>query len=240
MKGHKTMDVYNKNRDKNNSMHDEIREQNAKLKNAPLKEKWAYFKEYYLKITLMIVIAVCFVGYLAYTMITAPRETAFAAYFINDTGDSSDTELADSFAQYMGINTKKAECYIDAAQSYSTAEVDYDTYLSIQKTMAVIAGKDLDVIVGDETAATYYAQIECFYDVTQILPDDLMEKFKDKLFYAKVGESDEIVPVGIYITDAPKINEHYYYVGKDAIMGFVINSENIDTSIEFLRYIYME
>ena len=38
-----TMEVYNKNRDKNNSMHDEIREQNAKLKDAPLKEKLAYF-----------------------------------------------------------------------------------------------------------------------------------------------------------------------------------------------------
>lgn len=45
-----TMEVYNKNRDKNNSMHDEIREQNAKLKDAPLKEKLAYFNEYYLKL----------------------------------------------------------------------------------------------------------------------------------------------------------------------------------------------
>jgi hypothetical protein len=232
------MDFYKKNSGKNNSMHDEIREQNAKLKNAPLKDKLIYFKDYYLKPTLIIIVAFCFVVNLAYTMITAPRETAFAAYFINDTGDSSDTGLADDFAQYMGINTKKAECYIDAAQSYSSSESDYDSYLSIQKVMAVIAGNDLDVIVGDEQTATYYGSIECFYDVTKILPDDLMEKFKDKLFYTKVGESGELVPVGIYITDAPKIIEHYYYTDKDAIMGFIINSENIDTSIEFLRFIY--
>ena len=48
------MEVYNKNRDKNQSMHDEIREQNAKLKDAPLKDKIAYYKEYYLKATLAI------------------------------------------------------------------------------------------------------------------------------------------------------------------------------------------
>ena len=48
------MEVYNKNRDKNQGMHDEIREQNAKLKDAPLKDKIAYYKEYYLKATLAI------------------------------------------------------------------------------------------------------------------------------------------------------------------------------------------
>lgn len=51
------MEVYNKNRDKNQGMHDEIREQNAKLKDAPLKDKIAYYKEYYLKATLAILAA---------------------------------------------------------------------------------------------------------------------------------------------------------------------------------------
>ena len=78
------MEVYNKNRDNNNSIHDEIREQNAKLKDAPLKEKLSYFKEYYLKTTLAVIAIAIFVGSLAYTMITAPDDTAFAAYFFND------------------------------------------------------------------------------------------------------------------------------------------------------------
>ena len=61
------MEVYNKNRDKNQGMHDEIREQNAKLKDAPLKDKIAYYKEYYLKATLAILAAAIFIGYIAYT-----------------------------------------------------------------------------------------------------------------------------------------------------------------------------
>ena len=78
-------------------VNDEIREQNAKLKNAPLKEKLSYFKEYYLKTTLAVIAILIFVGSLAYTMITAPDDTAFAAYFFNDTGDSSSTVLIDEF-----------------------------------------------------------------------------------------------------------------------------------------------
>lgn len=115
------MEVYNKNRDKNQGMHDEIREQNAKLKDAPLKDKIAYYKEYYLKATLAILAVVVLIGYIAYTMITAPDDTAFAAYFFNNTGDSSSTELLDSFVDYAGIDTKKHDAYIDASMHYGDA-----------------------------------------------------------------------------------------------------------------------
>jgi hypothetical protein len=236
----KNMEIYNKNRDKNNGMHDEIREQNAKLKDAPLKDKWSYFKEYYLKTTLAIIAAVAVLAYLAYTMITAPRDTAFAAFFFNDTGDSSDKSLINEFIDYTGINTKKSECYIDATMNYSSDSTNYEDYIYVEKVMAVIASEELDVIVGDSDTIDYYGGLECFSDITTILPDDLMEKFKDKLYYAKVGESGELVPVGIYITDAPKIDEYHYYVDMEPILGFIVNSNSVDNAIEFLRYIYME
>ncbi len=79
------MEVYNKNRDKNNSMHDEIREQNAKLKGAPLKEKLAYYKEYYLKTTIVAAVIILLVGSIAYSMLTAPSDTAFAAFYYRKT-----------------------------------------------------------------------------------------------------------------------------------------------------------
>lgn len=101
------MEVYNKNRDQNKSMYDEIREQNAKLKGAPFQDKLAYFKEYYLKTTIIGVIVAIFVGHLLYSMLTAPSDSAFAAFFFNDTGDSSSTELIDGFVAYQNIDTKK-------------------------------------------------------------------------------------------------------------------------------------
>jgi hypothetical protein len=234
------MEIYNKNRDNNNSIHDEIREQNAKLKNAPLKEKWAYFKDYYLKLTLAALAVIIFVGSIAYSVITAPKETAFAAYFLNSGNFDSDSTLEDGFAQYMDINTKKAECYIDSSISFSSDFSDYDSYMNIQKIMAVIASKSLDVMVGDADSITYFAASECFSDITEILPDDLLEKFNDKLYYAKVGEDEVEVPVGIYVNDAPRLAENNYYIGMEPIMCFVINSENADNVVEFLRYIYME
>lgn len=234
------MEVYNKNRDNNNSIHDEIREQNAKLKDAPLKEKLSYFKEYYLKTTLAVIAILIFVGSLAYTMITAPDDTAFAAYFFNDTGDSSSTVLIDEFVAYTGIDTKEHEAYIDASMNYSSDSGNYTDYTGIEKTMAVIATNELDIIVGDQEAFDYFTRSECFHDVTTILPENLLKKFQDKIYYYTFEETEETVPVGIYVTDSPKLNENYYYVDKEPILGFLINSDSIENALTFLEFIYME
>ncbi|MDE6621023.1 MAG: hypothetical protein K2K74_11165 [Lachnospiraceae bacterium] len=234
------MEVYNKNRDNNNSMHDEIREQNAKLKDAPLKDKLAYFKEYYLKQTIVGIIVLIFAGSLAYSMLTAPSDTAFGAFFYNDTGDSSSTELVDRFVEYAGINTKEHDAYIDATMNYLPDSTDQGTYMSVQKSMAVLSTGELDVIVGDAATLDYFARSECLHDITTVLPDDLLAQFSDKLYYAEFGESAELIPVGVYVTDSPKLNQYHYYVGMEPILGFVINSNSMDNAVAFLRYIYLE
>lgn len=234
------MEVYNKNRDNNHSMHDEIREQNAKLKNAPLREKLAYFKEYYLKTTIIAVVAIILVGSMIYSMLTSPSDTAFAAYFYNNTGDMSDSGLIDGFVTYAGIDTKKSNAYIDTTMHYSPDGQNLDAYAMLEKSMAIITTGELDVVVGDTDTIDYFANSECLHDITTILPEDLLEIFQDKLYYAKLGESDELTPVGIYVTDAPKLNEYHYYTDMEPVFGFVANSNSLDNAVAFLRYLYLD
>lgn len=237
------MDVYNKNRDNNQNLHDEIKEQNAKLKDAPFKEKAAYFKEYYLKLTLAVIAVAILLGYLAYSIITAPEDTAFAAYFFNNTGDSSSTELLDGFIEYAGIDTKKHDAYIDATMRYgSDADSVYNeySYVDLEKSMAVIAAKELDIIIGNQEAFDYYARSEVFSDITTVLPQDLAEKFADRLYYYTNEETGETLALGIDVSDAPKLQEYHYYDGMTAYLGFIVNSDSIDNAITFLRYIYEE
>ena len=53
-----------------NSVHDEVKEQQQKLKGKPFKEKWAYFWEYY-KIQTLVAIAVLALQNLIYTFCDA-------------------------------------------------------------------------------------------------------------------------------------------------------------------------
>lgn len=234
------MEVYNKNRDNNQSLQDEIREQNAKLKDAPLKEKLDYFKEYYLKATLLIAAAVALVGYLAYSMITSPSDTAFAAFFYNNTGDPFSDELLDGFVASMNIDTKKHKAYIDASMIYGSDVDATASYTAIEKTMAVMSTKELDIIIGDAPVIDYYSAGECFHDVTAVLPKDLLDQFGDRLYYATTGDDNLQVPVGIYVDDSPKLNKYHYYDKSRPILGFIANSDSLDNAIAFLRYIYDE
>lgn len=234
------MDVYNKNRDRNNSLSDEIKEQNAKLKGAPLKDKLLYFKDYYLLTTLGIIIVCTFVFGLVYSMVTAPRDTALGIFLYNDTGDSSNTELIDSFAQYAGIDASKHHVYLDASLSYSSNMGDLDAYIGLEKAMAAITAKELDVIVGNDETIDYFAKCELLADITTILPEDLLEIYQDRLYYAQIGANEELTPVGITVFDAPKLIKYHYYDDKEPVYSFIVNSENSNTAVEFLRYLYME
>ena len=232
------MDVYNKNRDNNNSLSDEIKEQNAKLKGAPFKDKLLYFKDYYLLTTLGIAAVCTFLFALMYTMLTAPDDTALGIFLYNDTGDSSNTELIDSFAQYMEIDTKKHNVYLDASMSYSPQMGDYDAYVGLEKAMAAITAKDLDVIVADADTIDYFAKCELLGNLKTMLPQELLEVCEDRFYYAQIGTESELIPVGISVSDAPKLDEYHYYVDKEPIYSFIVNSENTDNAVEFLKYLY--
>ncbi len=233
------MEIYNKNRDKNNSLSDEIKEQNAKLKDASLKDKLLYFKDYYLLSTVAVIAVCAFVFTLLYTMLTAPHDTAFGAFFYNDTGDSSSTALIDGFVQYMGIDTSKQNAYIDSSMTYSKEIVDLDAYAGLEKAMASITANDLDVIVGDTDTIDYFAKCDCLGDLTAFLPTDLLELYQDRLYYAETG-SGEHIPVGIDVSDSPKLNQYSYYVDREPVFGIIINSDKVDNAVAFLKYLYME
>lgn len=234
------MEVYNKNRDNNHSIHDEIREQNAKLKNAPFKEKLAYFKEYYLKMTVIAIAAIVIAISLIYSMLTSPSDTAFAAYFYNNTGDASDTGLIDGFVEYAEIDTKKSNAYIDTTMRYSTDGQNLDAYAMLEKSMAVIMTSELDVVIGDTDTIDYFSHSECLHDITAVLPEDLLDRFQDRLYYTKIGESDELTPVGIYVADSPKLTEYHYYTEGEPVLGIIANSNNLNNVIAFLRYLYLD
>ena len=190
---------------------------------------------------MVIVIVVATVIYIAYSMITSPKDTAFAAYFYNITnGTPADTSLQDGFIEHAGIDTDEHFAYLDVTMFFDLEAQNPESYNQMNKAMAVIYSGELDLIVADTKTIDYYAYGEYIHDVTTILPDDLLDKFKDKLYYASVGENGDKLPVGIYVGDSPKLIQYNYYDKGDPVFSFIINSNSIDNAVEFLRYLYLE
>ena len=85
----------------------------------------------------------------------------------------------------------------------------------------------------------FFAKDGYFYDVTELLPEETCAKFADNFYYAK-NDEDKLIPVGIYVKDAPMLKKYNYYTDQEPVLCFVINSNSIDNAIEFFNYIYTE
>lgn len=232
------MEIYNTHRDNNKNIRDEIREQNHKLKNASFKDKFRYFMDYYSKITFVIIIGIAIIIYIAYSIFTSPKNTVFAAYFFNSNSNPANTSLQDDFLKHLEINTNDDLAYIDTTIYFDNENVTKDITANINKTMIEMYNGKLDIIVGDSKTIDYFSYGEYFHDITEVLPDDLLEQFKDRLYYAVINEEGDKIPVGIYITDSPQLKKYSYYENSEAILGFILNSKNMDNAIEFIRYLY--
>lgn len=173
-----------------NSISGEIREQHQKTKDMSLKGKLSYFWYYYKIHTLVVIAVAAFVIMFIHQYVTN-KDYAFYAALINaDIAYSEDNKWGDDFAQYAGIDTQEYECYIDT--SFMLAQNDTSQYSvsSTEKLLVMVQSGIIDVIVADTATFEGYAGNELFADLSTILPDNLLEKYKDCLYYTDAAAFD--------------------------------------------------
>ena len=118
------------------AMHDEIREQQKKLKGKTFREKLGYFWDYYKVHTLVAIAVLVIGGGLIHDIVTA-KEEAFSATLLNAYGGNMQHEFQDAFAEYAGIDTEIYDCYIDTSSTLNynmTSEADLAIF---QRTVAM-------------------------------------------------------------------------------------------------------
>lgn len=223
-----------------NSVGDEIREQNRKMKDKPFKEKLAYFKEYYLVTTIAIILGAAFVINLIYTSVTA-TDNGLGVVMVNGYTYMDTYQYMDDFDIYAEIDTKE---YSTSLEANFTIEVDnYDEYVmaNVQKFSAMVAANQLDIVTGTEDVVLGYAESDYFYDLTDVLPAEKLQEYEDagRLIYFDIPSDDKEaeVPVGIEITDTALIQESGAYYEQSAYLGIVGNSKNLENVYKFLEYI---
>lgn len=163
------------------AIRDEIKKEQEKLKDKPLKYKLAYFWEYYKIHTIVTVIAIVLIA----TMIRdirSNKDYAFYATLINSTG-ADVSELASEFETVQQVDTKKYQVFLDTSLNYQLDSMDTLTMATTQKILATIAAGELDVMVSDEDTINHFAKNDAFCDLKQVLPEDLIEKYKDDFLY---------------------------------------------------------
>ena len=222
------------------TLKNEAREEQAKLKKMSFRDKLWYIWEYY-KIHMLIGCVILFFLYALGTIFYQKSFTTQLFFIVmNDrSGSEADYEgLANEFKTRMGYG-KKDKVEVDSSLyisfEESTSQLDY---ASLAKVTAIVASKDLDVLISDSPAVEHYASNGAFLNLEEVLPADLWDLVKDDVYMAK-DENGNSFPAAISLDDS-YFHEKTGTQMEEAYFSLINNSTRTDTAFEFLRYLYEE
>lgn len=228
-----------------NSLNGEIREQMKKMKDMSLKGKISHLWTYYKIHAAIIIIAIVFISSLIYDYATH-KDTVLYTIFVNASMPYMDgSALSSEFEQFAGIDTNKYETYFDFSFRISDVDSTLETAYTNEKFVAMMYARTVDAMVADSATFDYYAQNDYFANLENVLSKEVLEKYKDYLYYI---DMEKTIPVGIILPEGSSILEAgcYDYLTEKgityqgnpskAILGIFEYSQNIDMIMKLLEF----
>jgi hypothetical protein len=173
------------------SVHEEIREQQKKLKGQGVKAHLQYFWDYYKIHTIVAIAVIIFIGILIKD-IKNNKPYAFYGLMLNSNSSSAEEIIEQEFAEYAGIDTTQFSCFVDTSATYNQEIIDEVTLATSQKIMANLSAAELDVIAADKNMFLYYAYQDIYTDLRTLYDDAFLSEHAQDIIYVDKGLIDYI------------------------------------------------
>lgn len=216
---------------------EEINIEKEKLKNMSFRDKLWYIGEYYKFHIFGLLIVIGIISMIGFSIYQGTYDTALYCMYINNHSEQElNTDiLTIDFHDYMGFNEKQVINTESVFISYGDDATEF-SYASMAKISALVASKELDIMISDEANFNHYASLGGFSDLEAELPADVLELVADRLVYA-ADESGIKRAYGISLDDTQFAADSNLAM-KPALFGIVSNSMHRENNIQLLRYIF--
>lgn len=216
---------------------EEIRTEGHKMKEMSLEDKIWYIWEYYKFHIAGVILAVMFLSIIAHSAYNTTIHPALHCIVLNNRSSQElDTAvLEQDFHELMGFG-KKEPVYVESMFiSYGDQATEY-SYASMAKISALVASRDLDVLMGDKENIEHYASMDGLADLSQILPGDILSQVEDRFVYA-ADSAGQSLPVSIDLSGTDFVRN--IHLSEDASnLSIISNSIHKDNAIALIRYIF--
>lgn len=208
-----------------------------KLRAMNVKDKlwyiWTYYRFHMAAAVLAVIVAVN-VGTVIYH---STFHTALHCMIINSRDEEGfqAEPLEKGFASWAGLG-KKEEVVSETTFLAFGDDVSEYIYASMAKISALVAAKDLDVMICDEETLNHYSSMDGFLDLETILPEEILSAEKDRLYYAE-NEDGTRHAYAIDISGTAFAKDSNLQLSP-ALFGIVSNSTRTDTALSLLQYIW--
>lgn len=199
-------------------------------------QKVAYFWYYYKWFVIIFGgLAVALIA-LAKYMYRTPTDYMAEVVLVNANSDAADdTDYFDDFISAYGYEEGYDYLYVDSSMTMDVDGSDESAASTYQILAAMFLTGEIDVFVSDEDVFEMQAENNGFYDLTELLSDEMLEEYGDDLYYYENEETGETVLCGIYLNDSPLCTEEGIYE-EVPIAGIGSQSAITDIDIDILSY----
>ena len=244
---------------------DEFREEREAIKHGTLKQKLAYFFDYYKWHVVATVAAVSIVISLAVNIINQ-KETALYVCMLNSLSLDSEAYAA-GFAEFAGIDLGTYDLIFDTNLSIQEGELDQASVATAQKLLVYIAAGQVDLMVTDNETLRIYTANDYFCDLREFLTPEQLERYEPYLYYVdmkvveerqeamdrsddsyvpsypdprKPEEMERPVPVGLYLDNSQNFRNNFFFMTDDVVLAVLQNTAKPETVRQFIDYVMVE
>lgn len=203
------------------------------LKGDTKKQKWEYFKDYYLRTFLLCGVLILGGIYFLYTSFFGYRETAVDILFV----ETAELDLEP-------VRTRLWETLDTSGEEIVVEQLGADAALSQTVLPTRIAAGDIDLFIADRQVFQVYADQGAMEDLGEVLPEDLYREAEERLVFGQIQQVDahgtvvetgEERPYGISLAGMDSIKETEA-VMSDPVLGIIRSSDDLEMELEAVRF----
>lgn len=203
------------------------------------KDKIEYLWTYYKWVLAVAAVGILIICIVVSSIMNKSVTTLYGGTIINaELSAEGETYLTDGWFEHLGGVDKKEK--VELTTSYyndlsTTQDPEADAAAAMRVT-AMVAAKELDYVIMDELSYNYYKKATIFSSLEEVLTQELIEQFSDKIVYYTDEEDGNTYPIAINITDTTFAQECIHGNG-NVYIAFPGNTDRTARNNQFLEYL---
>lgn len=199
-------------------------------------EKFLYYKDYYLKYTLIIAAFLIVAVYVGYTIFKPdPPDTFFLSMLDGlQYEDSIIDEVPETFGDYL----RESDYNGETDQKHLFFETFYDTIVDQIRIDGFYDKSKFDVFITKNGTYEGFAGNNILMNLETVLPKELLESLSDRLIYTQGKNDSKPYPYGIKIEQAKYKFYNHKGTEEPAILSIAHNTRRPEAAVYFIRFLY--
>lgn len=205
---------------------------NEQFMSLSLGKKLEFIWDYY-RFAILAVVCAAIILIPSVVRVITHRESVLKLTMVNSLTMQDDSERG--FQEYLEAYGYPSEDSVETRTIY-VSESDMQGLQGIQVLAAEIAAGGRDVLMGPPELIASYGQAGALKDLSELLPDDVLEQFADFLIYSDEEGKTERYPCAVLLTDNRWITENQYYF-EACCVGILYRGDNPEAAVQFLQFL---